>query len=298
MSEDPKPERAAATTAAQSSTPSGAERPAKRSGGAASATPPSQSAYSIHIAQIYEGPLDLLLDLIRKQDIDIYDIPISEITAQYLTALDTLKDLDVEVAAEFLLMAATLIQIKSKMLLPPDPVLPGETPMDPREELVQRLLEYEKFKKAAGMLHQKQQLEDASWCRPGLHDFAGDEQTNPELAVGVYDLVQAFQQVLQRLRERPTYDIGREDVSVADMIEHIRKLLAYSDEPVNVRKIFESATTRRVLLATFLAVLELVKQHAVVLRQERTFGDILVKKHPFFDTVFAEKPISGEPDYK
>lgn len=262
--------------------------------------PESDFPFLVHIGRVYDGPFDLLLDLIRKQDLDIYDIPIARITAQYLAYLETLRDLDVEGAADFLLMAATLIQIKSRMLLPADPVIPGETPVDPREELVQRLIEYEQFKSAAAMLHERQQLEEASWCRPGILDFAGDEGTEAELAVDLYDLVRTFRQILQRAEERPRLEIVREDVTVGDMIQHLRRLLAHSADPIPIRSIFETAPSRRAVLATFLAVLELVRMRAAVLRQERVFGDIVIKRHAQFANAF---PGSGpaeveEPDYR
>ena len=261
----------------------------------------SQSAYSVQIGDVYAGPLDLLLDLIRKQDIDIYDIPIARLTGQYLAYLERMDEVDVEVAAEFLLMAATLIQIKSKLLLPPDPQLPGEPPVgDPRDELVRRLLEYENFKRAAEMLHQKQQLEDASWNHPGMQEFADAEGTEAELAVGVHDLVRTFQQVLERATQRPRMEITRDDVSVRDMIDHLRRLLRATDEPLKLRLLFESAPGRRALVATFLALLELVRLNAVVLRQERMFGEIVLKKHAQFEQVFAGLAASSppEPDYR
>src|SRR5256714_7156914 len=122
----------------------------------------SEFPFSVSVGQVYDGPLDLLLDLVRKQDIDIYDIPIAKITAQYLGYVENLKHLDVDIAAEFIYMASLLIHIKSKMLLPRDPDVPAEQE-DPREELVQRLLEHEKFKNAAQMLMQKQQIEEAEF---------------------------------------------------------------------------------------------------------------------------------------
>ncbi len=133
------------------------------------------------MSDVYEGPLDLLLDLIRKQDIDIYDIPIAQITAQYLTYVERMRGLDVNVAAEFIYMAAVLIHIKSKMLLPRDPLAPADAQDDPRSELVNRLLEHEKFKSAAQMLLQKQQIEDAIWSNPALKEFKDAEGTEPEL---------------------------------------------------------------------------------------------------------------------
>lgn len=249
---------------------------------------PAASPISVRVGGIYDGPLDLLLDLIRKQDIDIRDIPIARITGQYLAYLGSLRELDVEVAAEFLLMAATLIQIKSRMLLPSAPLLPGENAEDPREDLVRRLIEYEQFKKAAEMLHQRQQLEDASWPRPAGEEFAGDREADPELAVGIFDLTQAFQQVLRRLQERPVMAIEAEDITVGEAIEHLRRrLLLLERRPLRVRELFESAPNRRVLVTFFLAVLELVRLQAVELRQEHTFGDILIRKSSNFEAAFA-----------
>src|SRR5690242_5976409 len=149
----------------------------------------SEFPFAVTVGQIYDGPLDLLLDLIRKQDIDIYDIPIAKITAQYLTYVENLKQLDVNVAAEFIHMASLLIHIKSKMLLPRDPDLPPDQQEDPRVELVQRLLEHEKFKNAAQMLLQKQQLEDAVVSNSALKEFEDTEGTEPELVADVVDLV-------------------------------------------------------------------------------------------------------------
>lgn len=276
------------------------QQPAQGAKAPAKARPESDFPFLVHIGRVYDGPFDLLLDLIRKQDLDIYDIPISRITAQYLAYLETLRDLDVEGAADFLLMAATLIQIKSKMLLPADPVIPGETPIDPREELVQRLIEYEQFKSAAAMLHERQQLEEASWCRPGIHDFVGDEGTEAELAVDMYDLVRTFRQILQRAEERPRLEIEREDVTVGDMILHLRRLLTHTADPIPIRAIFATAPSRRAVLATFLAVLELVRMHAAVLRQERIFGDIVIKRHAQFANAFpGSGPVEvAEPDYR
>src|SRR5713226_8785002 len=156
----------------------------------------SEFPFAVTVGQVYEGPLDLLLDLIRKQDIDIYDIPIAKITAQYLGYVENLKHLDVNVAAEFIYMASLLIHIKSKMLLPRDPDLPADEEEDPRDELVQRLLEHEKYKNAAQMLLQKQQIEEAVVSNPSLKEFRDAEGTEPELAADVVDLVRTFQQIL------------------------------------------------------------------------------------------------------
>src|SRR5690348_13811242 len=132
----------------------------------------SQSPFSVTVGQVYDGPLDLLLDLIRKQNIDIYDIPIARITEQFLAYTQHLKQTDVDSAGEFIYMASLLIHIKSKTLLPRDPSdVTGTDSEDPRRELVERLLEHERFKAAAQMLMQKQQIEEATWTNPGMRDF-------------------------------------------------------------------------------------------------------------------------------
>jgi segregation and condensation protein A len=156
----------------------------------------------------YEGPLDLLLDLIRKQEIDIKDIPIARITAQYLEYLDRAREMDIDLGAEFVYMAATLIQIKSKMLLPRDPelekLLPEEE--DPRRELVDRLLEHERFKTAAEMLQQKRVIEENVWSNPQIRQFLAEDE-DPGLATTLYDLVKAFGEILERAKNRPIYEV-------------------------------------------------------------------------------------------
>src|SRR3954469_11302047 len=151
------------------------QEPARQStapGASASGAPVNESAFAVTVHDVYDGPLDLLLDLIRKQNIDIYDIPIARITAQFLTYTERIKSLDVDVAAEFIYMASLLIHIKSKMLLPRDPTGPAEEQGDPRDELVQRLLEHEKFKNAAQMLLQKQQIGKARNANQGAERAA------------------------------------------------------------------------------------------------------------------------------
>src|SRR6266699_858978 len=168
--------------------------------------------YKIHIP-MYEGPLDLLLDLIKQQKMSIHDIRISEITAQYLDYLHKLEELDVDVSAEFIYMAATLIYIKSKMLLPPDPLAsPEEQSADPRAELVQRLVEHEKFKNAAQLLYQKQQIEENVWSKPDKSLYH-DEGTEGDLVVSLVDLVKVFQQVLERRKEVSRIELQHEPFS-------------------------------------------------------------------------------------
>lgn len=235
---------------------------------------------------IYEGPLDLLLDLIRKQEIDIHNIPIAKITAQYLEYLHHLEKLDIDVSSDFLYMAATLIYIKSKMLLPPDPLGGPEEMQDPRAELVHRLLEHEKFKNAAQLLYQKQQVEDHVWSHPDKSLYTSEE-TEGELVVSVVDLVSVFQKVLERRREVAKIDLQHETVTVVQMMEKLRGLLLAGDAPVSLVDFFESCQTRRAMIVAFLAVLEMVRMQAVVLVQAEAFADIHLRKHKMFDLVFA-----------
>jgi segregation and condensation protein A len=248
----------------------------------------SEFPFSVSVGKVYDGPLDLLLDLVRKQDIGIYDIPIARITAQYLSYVESLKQLDVDVAAEFIYMASLLIHIKSKMLLPRDPDGLAGDQEDPREELVQRLLEHEKFKNAAQMLMQKQQIEDAVVSNPSMKEFKDAEGTEPELAADVVDLVRTFQQILDRARSRPVLQVDEETVTVGQMIEYFRRRLLVEDRPIRLKRLLQHITSRHALISSFLALLELVRLQAILLRQERVFGEVLIKKHPMFDTVMGE----------
>lgn len=234
----------------------------------------SSLPFNFHLEK-YDGPLDLLLDLIRKQQIDIYDIPIATITAQYLQYMEKAVALDMELSSEFVYMAATLIQIKSKLLLPKDPELEKISPSeDPRKELVERLLEHERFKTAAEMLQQKRMIEEAVWSNPQIQQFISEDD-QPGLAVSLFDLVKTFQQVLDRVKSRPIYEIGREEVSVPEMIQYLGNLLQRRRKgPVSAAKLFEEQRSRRAMICLFLAILELVKRQAVQLTQGEAFGDI------------------------
>ena len=246
----------------------------------------SDFPFAVSVGELFEGPLDLLLNLIRKQDIDIYDIPIARITAQYLAYVEKLRELDVNVAAEFIYMAAMLIHIKSKMLLPRDPLATAEQD-DPRAELVNRLVEHEKFKSAAQMLMQKQQIEDAVRTNPAIREFMEAEGTDPEMAADVVDLVKTFQQILERARSRPLIQIDEETVTVAQMIEYLRRRLSLEERPVHLRQMLRAIESRQALVCMFLALLELVRLQAIQLKQDRLFGDILLRKHDQFETVMA-----------
>jgi segregation and condensation protein A len=248
----------------------------------------SASPFSVVVGEVYDGPLDLLLDLIRKQDIDIYDIPIAKITAQFLSYVERLKQTDVDAAGDFIYTAALLIHIKSRMLLPRSPVegAEGESE-DPRRELVERLLEHERFKNAAQMLRQKQQIEEATWSRPALHEFQ-DEGTEPEIAADTVDLVRVFREVLERVKQRPVLNVDDESVTVGQMIDYLRRRLTMEDRPLPLSQMLRNARSERAVICMFLALLELVRLQAILLRQERNFGDILVKKHAGFEQVMND----------
>ena len=287
--------------------PAAAETPASANDAAkeAAAKKPeeaSQSPFSITVGQVYDGPLDLLLDLIRKQNIDIYDIPIALITAQFLDYCHQLKQTDVDAAGEFIYVASLLIHIKSKMLLPRDPaeLTGGLEPEDPRRELVERLLEHERFKAAAQMLREKQQVEEATWSNPGMKQFLreqagesaggdGEGDLDQEIAADALDVARVFRDVLERLRARPVLDVSAESVTVAQMIQYVKQRLVMEDRPVSLRRLLHSTHSERALICLFLAMLELVRLQAVLLNQPRDLGDILVKKSDDFDRVFAEQ---------
>ena len=243
------------------------------------------SPYRVNLPS-YEGPLDLLLDLIRKQEMDIHNIPIAKITEQYLDYLHQLEKLDIDVSADFIYMAATLIHIKSKMLLPVDPLLAGEEQQDPRNELVHRLLEHEKFKNAAQLLYQKQQVEDHVWSHPDKSLYGGDE-VQGELVVSLVDLVKTFQQVLERRKEVPKFELKHDQVSIAQMMDRLRQRLLVTDEPISLIEFFETCETKNAMIVALLAVLEMVRMQAVLLVQSDLFEDIRLRKHKMFDAVFA-----------
>ena len=242
------------------------------------------SPYRINLP-VYEGPLDLLLDLIRKQEMDIHNIPIARITEQYLDYLHQLEKLDIDLSADFIYMAATLIHIKSKMLLPADPLAPPED-QDPRGELVHRLLEHEKFKNAAQMLYQKQQIEDHVWSQPDRSLYTGDA-VEGELAVTLVDLVKTFQEILERRKKMPKFELRHESVTIAQMMDRLRQRLIVTDEPISLIEFFDTCTTRNAMIVALLAVLEMVRMQAVILVQGALFADIGLRKHKMFDAVFA-----------
>ena len=226
---------------------------------------------------LFEGPLDLLLFLIKREKIDIHDIPIAPITRQYMEYLELMRELNLDVAGEFMVMAATLIHIKSKMLVPVEPteVQGEEEPVDPREELVRRLLEFQRYKEAAGVLHQQAQIRAAQWTRPDSvlprFDDAGEEM----LEAGLYDLVAAFKELLDRRKALLAHEVEAEGPPVEQRMEELVAMIR-EGESLEFLELFASLETKAAMITTFLALLELVRLKRVRVYQRGMFGPIRV----------------------
>ncbi|MDQ2855793.1 MAG: segregation/condensation protein A [Acidobacteriota bacterium] len=221
----------------------------------------------------FDGPLDLLLHLIRQEQVSIYDIPIAKITDEYLRYLQLMQEMDIAVAGDFLVMAATLIELKTKMLLPRDPFADAEAEEDdPRRDLIDQLLEYQKYKAAAQMLWSRATVERAIFRRAELET----DKTNPEVAVGVFDLLRVFNEILARHKEEVLMEIERDEISMSEMLERLRNMVMSAGE-LNLRVFFERARSRRELVLAFLSVLELVRTTEIKLFQLQTFGEIVAR---------------------
>jgi segregation and condensation protein A len=240
---------------------------------------PSLDAIPVTLAN-FEGPLDLLLYLIRKNEVSIYDIPIALITAQYLDTIQFMQELNLDVAGDFLVMAATLIHIKSKMLLPRPETAAGVEAEedDPRDALVRRLLEHQKFKAAAGLLHEREQLRAAQWLRPDgrVAEIAGDDY-EPEIEVDLFSLLTAFQAVVQRAKQRPRLLLPPEQLSVEARIDQLLARLSET-EACGFDELFGDVDDRSGLIVTFLALLEMIRLKLVRVFQSGSFGPIRVYK--------------------
>ena len=228
----------------------------------------------------FEGPLDLLLHLIKKNEVNIHDIPIALITQQYLDAIELMQELNLDVAGDFLVMAATLIHIKSKMLLPRPETAAGVEgdEEDPRDALVRRLLEHQKFKAAAGLLHEREQVRSAQWQRPDerVAEIAGDDY-EPELEVDLFSLLTAFQAVVQRAKQRPKVLLPPEQMSVEARIEQLLARLSET-EACGFEELFADVTIAAGWIVTFLALLEMIRLKLVRVFQSGSFGPIRVYK--------------------
>jgi len=243
---------------------------------------PSLDAFPVKLDN-FDGPLDLLLFLIRRNELDISDIPIVLITQQYLDAVQLLQELNLDVAGEFLVMAATLIHIKSRMLLPrPETAagVEGEEQEDPRDALVRRLLEHRRYKAAAGLLHEREQLRAAQWQRPdvSLADITGAD-IEPELEVDLFSLLTAFQAVIERAKHRPRVLLPPEQMPLETRIAQLLDRLSET-EACGFDELFADVNDRGGLIVTFLALLEMIRLKLVRVFQAGSFGPIRVYKRP------------------
>jgi segregation and condensation protein A len=252
----------------------------------------SPDAYAVKIDQ-FEGPLDLLIHLIKTNEVNVYDIPIAHITKQYLEYVEILQELNLDTVGEFLVMAATLIHIKSKMLLPrQDPETEPEE--DPREALVRRLLEHQKFKAAAELLHERAVLRGAQWIRPDgrIAEIAGDEYAyEPDLEVDLFSLLAAFRGVLERAKQRSPVLLPPEQQSVESRIDELLSMLSETDA-CGFEELFAKDDTRGAMIVTFLAMLEMIRLKLIRVFQTAPFGPIRVYKRARPED--APKPI-GDP---
>jgi segregation and condensation protein A len=247
--------------------------------------------YPVRLAN-FVGPLDLLLHLIRKHEVNIYDIPIARITQQYLDYIDMMQEMDLDVAGEFLVMAATLIHIKSRLLLPrPDPTQedPGE---DPREALVRRLLEHQKFKAAAELLHERETIRSAQWPRADgpIAEIAG-EAPEPEIEVDLFSLISAFRAVVERSRQRPKVYLPSEQIPIEDRISQLLSRLSETDA-CGFDDLFADMQSRAGMIVTFLAILEMIRLKLIRVFQSEAMGGIRVYKRE--RPADAPKPL-GDP---
>ncbi len=238
-------------------------------------------SYKIKL-EIFEGPLDLLLYLVKRDHLNIYDIPIAKVTEQYLEYLNLMQLLDLNIAGEFLVMAATLMQIKSKMLLPAEPqeALEGETE-DPREELVRRLLEYERFKEIAESLRQRETDQKEVFKRPKTEiekEIPQDGREEVYFEASIFDLIQAFTKALKDVPKEVFYEVIKDEFTIEEKIHEILHLLLEKSN-VQLAQLFSKAKNKLEIIVIFLAILELVRMKEIVCRQRELFQDIEISRN-------------------
>ena len=234
-------------------------------------------SYKIKL-EFFEGPLDLLLYLIKKNEVNICDIPISEITEQYLQYIDLMKLLDLDIVGDFIVMAATLMQIKSKMLLPQPETLPEEEVEDPRAELVNRLIEYQQYKDAAEELRQRETARKNVFIRPP--DTKTEERFLREpgevyFEANLFDLISAFSKALKDIPRETFYEVMKDEFTVDQKLHDILHLLLEQTE-ISIQGLFEKATSKLEIIAIFLAILELIRLREIVVLQRQLFGEIKI----------------------
>jgi segregation and condensation protein A len=233
-----------------------------------------RSTYTFRL-EGFEGPLDLLFHLIQKNELDIFNIPIALITEQYLEYLQLMKVLNLDIAGEYLLMASTLLHIKSKMLLPKSSVGEEEEEEDPRAELVRRLLEYQRYKQAAGELEKRPMLDRDVFIRLDPEE-SGDDPEEERIEINLFDLLEAFRQVLERVKRESVHEVILEHLSVEDKIQEILTLLQRENRSLAFHRLFPEQVSRRVVVITLLAILELVKMKRIRIFQLAPFETIRI----------------------
>jgi segregation and condensation protein A len=247
-------------------------------------------SYKIKL-EIFEGPLDLLLYLVKKDHLNIYDIPIAQVTEQYLQYLNLMQLLDLNIAGEFLVMAATLMQIKSKMLLPAQENAPEEVdPEDPRAELVKRLLEYEKFKEIAQTLREKEATQKEVFKRPKVEREAlSPDAKEVYFEADIFALISAFSQALKDIPKEVFYEVIKDEFTVEEKIHGLLHLLLVR-ESVKLEELFGKARHKVEIIVTFLAVLELIKMREIVALQDGHFQDIIITRNRNNITPYEQQP--------
>src|SRR4026209_1188951 len=249
-------------------------------------------AYPVRL-QNFEGPLDLLLHLIKKHEVNIYDIPIALVTHQYLEYIDLMQELNLDVAGEFLVMAATLIHIKSRLLLPRVDPTQEDPDEDPREALVRRLLEHQKFKAAAELLHERETLRSAQWTRPdGPIAQSAGETPEPEVEVDLFSLFSAFRTVVERAKQRPKVVLPGEQIPIEQRIDQLLARLSET-EALGLEDLFSDVQSLAGIIVTFLAMLEMIRLKLIRVFQSGPLGPIRVYKRA--RPADAPKP-QGDPE--
>jgi segregation and condensation protein A len=235
-------------------------------------------AYKVKL-EIFEGPLDLLLYLVKKDHLNIYDIPIAKVTQQYLGYLELMKSLDLNIAGDFLVMAATLTQIKSKMLLPAEETSgQEEEELDPREELVRKLLEYEKFKEIAQELRQKETIQQEIFKRPKIEAQPLPEESPMYFEASIFDLITAFSSALAEVPKQLFYEVIKDEFSIEGKIHQLLHLLLVQST-VRLSELFTQAKNKHEIIVTFLAILELIRLKEIIIFQKEVFGEIEVTRN-------------------
>jgi segregation and condensation protein A len=236
--------------------------------------------YSVNL-EVFQGPLDLLLYLIRKDEIDIYDIPIARVTEQYMQYIELMKILNLELAGEYILMAATLIRIKARLLLPRSEF--DEDEPDPREELVAALLEYKKFKEAGEILREKRILEERVYIPPALGEDTCNEKVILSDNTTLFDLLTAFKEIIEKAGQESLYTIAPEEVNIEDRITRIMEIMSKRDS-ATFQELFADVPRKLTAVVTFLAILELIKIRKITVRQSLPFSEVRIYRGDEFNS--------------